>query len=328
MTHDLDPQLLAAVDQLLAMLAEHGIALEHTVAARGDWQTLRKASEAGLAGLEAIAPAHGEITRRDFEAKSPDGITVPLRWYTPPGHDSSAAGPAAGPAAVYLHGGGMIYGTVDLYDRFIAAYVADSDVPMLAVDYRRAPEAPYPGPVEDCHTGLRWLAEHAGELGVDPGRIAVMGDSGGGGLAAGVALLARERGPVLAKQILVYPMLDDRTTVPDPALALFAAWSYDDNHTAWSALLGDIAGGPDVPAVAAPARAQDLSGLPPAYIEVGALDIFRDEDIDYARRLAAAGTSVELHVHPGCPHGFDRISSEPDVVQRSRADRVRALRGI
>jgi acetyl esterase/lipase len=324
MAHDLDPQLLAAIGSLMAKAAEHGFALEHTVAARGDWRTLRTSSEAGLAMLEAIAPEHSEIGRCDFEAKSPDGVTVPLRWYTPPGYDGSGAGPAA----VYLHGGGMIYGTVELYDRFVAAYVADSGVPLLAVDYRRAPEAQHPGPVEDCYTGVRWLADYARDLGVDPQRIAVMGDSGGGGLAAGVALLARERGPVVARQILVYPMLDDRTTVPDPALAAFAAWSYDDNYTAWSALLGDLVGGPDVDSTAAPARAQDLSGLPAAYIEVGAMDIFRDEDIDYARRLAAAGTPVELHVHPGCPHGYDRIDDGPDVVRRSRADRVRALRGL
>src|SRR6202011_5193886 len=110
-----------------------------------------------------------------------DGVVVPLRWYTPPGYETSAAGCAA----LYVHGGGMILGSVDLYDRYVAAYVADSGVPLLAVDYRRAPEAPHPAPVEDCFSGLQWLVEHADELGVDPERIAVMGDSAGGGLAAG-----------------------------------------------------------------------------------------------------------------------------------------------
>jgi acetyl esterase/lipase len=210
----------------------------------------------------------------------------------------------------------------------VAAYVADSGVPLLAVDYRRAPEAPHPTPVEDCYSGLRWLVERAGELGVAPQGVAVMGDSGGGGLAAAAALLARERGPTLAQQILVYPMLDDRNTVPDPTLVPFAGWSYDLSYTGWSALLGDAMGGSDVPAVAAPARAEDVSGLPATYVEVGELDILRDESIDYARRIAAAGTSVELHVHPGCPHGFDRVSSEVDVVRRSRADRIRALRSF
>lgn len=222
----------------------------------------------------------------------------------------------------------MFLGSVDLHDRYVASYVADSGVPLLAVDYRRAPEDPHPTPVEDSYSGLRWLVEHAGELGVNPARVAVMGDSGGGGLAAGVALLARERGLALAKQILIYPMLDDRNTVPDPTLVPFAGGTYELCRTGWSALLGDAAGGPDVPATAAPARAKDLSGLPATFVEVGELDILRDESIDYARRIAAAGISVELHVHPGCPHGFDRSGAEIDVVRRSRADRIRALRGF
>ena len=159
--------------------------------------------------------------------------------------------------------------------------------------------------------------QHTDELRIDPARVAIMGDSAGGGLAAGVALLARDRGVALARQVLVYPMLDDRTTVPDPELAPFAAWSYDDNYTGWHALLGDAIGTDDVPPSAAPARADDLSGLPPTYIDVGDLDIFRDEDIEYARRIAATGTTVELHVHPGCPHGFDRIPGLPG--QRARA---------
>jgi acetyl esterase/lipase len=221
----------------------------------------------------------------------------------------------------------MIAGSVELHDRFVAAYVADSGVPMVAVDYRRAPEHPHPYPVEDSYAGLAWLAAHAGELGVDAGRIALMGDSGGGGLTAGTALLARDRGLAVAKQILIYPMLDDRTTVPDPALVPFAGWSYDDNYTGWHALLGEQIGTESVPAPAAPARATDLAGLP-AYVEVGELDIFRNEAIEYARRVALAGTSVELHVHPGCPHGFDRAAPHADVVRRSRADRLRALRSF
>jgi acetyl esterase/lipase len=123
-------------------------------------------------------------------------------------------------------------------------------------------------------------------------------------------------------------MLDDRNTEPDPALAPFAAWSYDDNYTGWHALLGDAIGGTDVPQYAAPARTADLSGVPPTYVEVGELDIFRDESIDYARRIAKAGTSVELHVHPGCPHAFDHMAPGSDVARRSRADRLRALAGF
>jgi acetyl esterase/lipase len=222
----------------------------------------------------------------------------------------------------------MIAGSVDLHDRMVAGYVADTGVPMLAVGYRLAPEHPHPTPVEDAYAGLTWLASHADELPVDPARIALIGDSAGGGLAAGVALLARDRGVPVAKQILIYPMLDDRNTEPDPYLAPVAFWSYDNNYTGWHALLGDAVGGAGVPEYAAPARAQDLTGLPATYVEVGELDIFRDESISYAQRIADAGTSVELHVHPGCPHGFEHISAEADVVRRSRADRLRALASL
>jgi acetyl esterase/lipase len=139
---------------------------------RDDWRTLRANGEAGLARMEAALPGCPAVSRADHHATSHDGTSVLLRWYAPPGHDPSAAGPAA----VYLHGGGMIMGTVALYDRWVAAYAADSGVPLLAVDYRRAPEHPHPAPVEDAYAGLAWLAAPAAELGVDPARIAVMGD--------------------------------------------------------------------------------------------------------------------------------------------------------
>ncbi|MFJ3778948.1 alpha/beta hydrolase [Streptomyces sp. NPDC090075] len=290
---------------------------------RGDWEALR-AGESGLAALDAMKPAQPSVGRADHHVASHDGAEILLRWYTPAAHDPSAVGPAV----VYLHGGGMVSGSVALFDRLVAGYAADSGVPFLSVDYRRAPEHPHPAPAEDGFAGLTWLAGHAAELGVDPARIALMGESAGGGLAAAATLLARTRGLPVARQILVYPMLDDRTTEPDPALLPFAMWSYDDNHTGWHALLGDAVGGPDVPGHAAPAREEDLSGLPPAYIEVGELDIFRDEDVAYARRLAATGTSVELHVHPGCPHAFDHLAPGSDVARRARADRLRVLAGL
>ncbi|MFF3372261.1 alpha/beta hydrolase [Streptomyces sp. NPDC002680] len=291
--------------------------------ARGDWKALRE-GESGLAALDAMKAEQPSVARADHHAVSHDGAEVLVRWYTPARYDASGAGPAV----VFLHGGGMISGSVELFDRLAAGYTADSGVPLLSVDYRRAPEHPHPTPVEDAYAGLAWLAAHAGELGVDPARIALMGESAGGGLAAGAALLARDRGLPLTRQILVYPMLDDRTTEPDPALVPTATWNYDNNYTGWHALLGDAVGGPDVPGHAAPARADDLSGLPATYIEVGELDIFRDEDVAYARRLAATGTSVELHVHPGCPHAFDHLAPRIDVVQRSRADRLRVLRSL
>jgi acetyl esterase/lipase len=156
-----------------------------------------------------------------------------------------------------------------------------------------------------------------------------MGDSAGGGLAAAVALLARERGgPAISCQVLIYPMLDDRTTTPDAQIAPFATWTYDDNITGWGALLGERAGSDGVSPLAAPARATDLTGLPPAYIEVGELDIFRVEDVGYAGRLAAAGVRAELHVHPGAPHAFDAIAPDASVTMRAVEDRLRVLRSL
>jgi acetyl esterase/lipase len=196
---------------------------------------------------------------------------------------------------------------------------------MLVVDYRVAPEFGHPTPLEDCYAALRWLVDHADELGVDASRLAVMGDSAGGGLAAGVGLLARDRGgPAIAAQVLIYPMLDDRTRMAGDAGATLLTWSYDDNVTGWSALLGDDC----ADRYAAPARADDLVGLPPTYLDVGGLDIFASEDVAFAQRLIAAGVPVELHVFPGCPHAFDLLAPNAEVSQRVIAHRARFLAAL
>jgi acetyl esterase/lipase len=272
-----------------------------------------------------------EVDRHTLTAA--DGAMLKLDWYHTPadlGPPPEASGP--GSAALYLHGGGMIFGLEHLgrvYDLAVRDYVATSGVPMLVVDYRIAPEHPHPTPVEDCYAALRWLADNAAALGVDPARIGVMGDSAGGGLAAGVSLLARDRGgPPIAQQLLIYPMLDDRAHTPDPQLLPFLTWTYDDNVTGWTALLGDSTGTDTVPAYAAPARATDLTGLPDTYIDIGDLDIFRDEDVNYARRLSEAGVPTELHLHPGCPHAFEALARGADVSQRAIGDRVRRLRTL
>jgi len=227
---------------------------------------------------------------------------------------------------LYAHGGGMILSNVEIYDGIVSRYVSATGVPFLSVEYRYAPEYPAPTPVTDCFAGLQWLADHASALGVDPRRIAVMGDSGGGGVAASLAIYARDHaGPSIAKQLLIYPMLDDRTITPDPLLAEFAPWTYDDNATGWGALLGAQVGGTDVSPYGAAARLTDFDGLPAAYIEVGELDIFRDESLAYARQLLAAGVSTELHVHPGVPHAFETFVPTAAVSLRSTTDRHRAL---
>ncbi len=255
-----------------------------------------------------------------------DGTELAATWYR------RSTGELSGSAVLYLHGGGMIFGLEhigSIYELVARRYVADSGVPLLVVDYRIAPEYPHPTPVEDCYAALEWLAGNASNLGFDPGRLAVMGDSAGGGLAAGVCLMARDRGgPAVAQQLLIYPMLDDRPATPDPALGRFLTWTYDDNLTGWGALLGGNAGGEDVSPYAAPARATDLAGLPDTYIDVGDLDIFRDEDLAYARRLADAGVQTEFHLHPGCPHAFEALADGADVSKRALNDRIRRLRSL
>jgi acetyl esterase/lipase len=233
----------------------------------------------------------------------PGGPPVTLHVSRP----SETVAGAAAPAVLWMHGGGYVLGSAAQDRLKVEPLVAELGHVFVSVDYRLAPETPHPGPLEDCYAALRWLHGHAGELGVDPGRIAVAGESAGGGLAAGLTLLARDRGDVpVAFQALVYPMLDDRTAVEQdrhPFTGEFV-WTDDANHFGWACYLGSEPGGDNVSPYAAPGRAADLTGLPPAFIAVGALDLFLEEDLEYARRLLRAGVATELHVYPGAYHGF------------------------
>jgi acetyl esterase/lipase len=313
MALQVDPE----VAQAMAKLAEAGF----EAAPVGDWKARREMIDGLVVALGEGLPTHEDVTVTSHRVPVA-GVELELLQYVAPG-----ARPAA--AVVYLHGGGMIGGSLAAYDRIVRNYAAQvPEATFLAVEYRLAPEHPHPTPVEDCYAALRWTAEHAGDLGIDPDRIAVAGDSAGGGLAAGVALLARDRGPRLAAQVLIYPMLDDRSTVAGDAIAPHLMWTVDDNITGWGALLGDAAGCEGVPSAAAPARAADLAGLPATFVDVGQLDLFCLEDIDYARRLAAAGVPVELHVRPGVPHAFEGLAPAAEVSQRAQADRVRFLREL
>lgn len=318
MSFTLDPEVAAALAPMAAATAGGAPPPVGDVAAR------RAALEAVFRHGDTAQPFPDDVTLTDHELTTADGATILLRWYA-----RKDAADEPGPAVLYLHGGGMIVGNVGMFDGLVARYVSAAGTPILSVDYRLAPEYPHPVPVEDAYAGLVWLHEHADGLGVDPDRIGVFGDSAGGGLAAAVSILARDRkGPAIAQQILIMPMLDDRTLHPDPHLAPFVVWSWDDNRTGWQALLGDAAGGPDTPAYAAPARVADPAGLPPAYIEVGQLDIFRDEDLTYALRLGRAGVPVEFHLHPGVPHEFDFIAFDTAAARRAVADRVRVLASL
>jgi acetyl esterase/lipase len=320
-TFAFDSQVLAELTPLLAMAkATPQPAIGDVHSRRRSWTQLFDALAA------ARAPVPG-VESQQHTIVADDGAPVTAYWY----HRAGTA--QSGPAVVYLHGGGMILSlkeTGRIYDHVVSQYVSRSGVPMLVVDYRVAPEHWDPRPVADCYAALCWLADNARSLNVDPQRIGIMGDSAGGGLAAGVCLMARDRsGPAIAQQTLVYPMLDDRTTLPDQGLMPFLTWTYDDNITGWSALLGqntsaDSGASPH----AAPARASDLSNLPDTYIDVGVLDIFRDEDLVYARRLTAAGVPTELHLYPGCPHAFDLLAAGADVSARAMGSRIRRLRTL
>jgi acetyl esterase/lipase len=316
MSYACDPEVASVLDAL-EELAGPPPAVE-----RGDWARLREVMNESLTWLSRQAGRSSpDVGSTAFSTTADDGAAIDLRWY-------ERRGSRPGSAVVYAHGGGMVSGDLDLYHPVVAEYVADTGVPFLAVEYRLAPEATGLQPAEDVFAALAWLLGRAPELGVDPARVAVMGDSAGGGLAAAVAILARDRGVSLARQILVYPMLDDRNVEPQPSREAYLTWTHDWNYTGWTALLGSERGGDDVSAVAAPARLADHRGLPPAYVEVGDLDIFRDEDVAYALALGHAEVPVELHVHPGAPHSFERFAPASRLGRQAMADRTRILRSL
>lgn len=231
-----------------------------------------------------------------------------------------------GGAFLHLHGGGFVMGAPEGGEGRNRLIARETGCVVVSVDYRLAPETPFPGAVEDAYAALRWLHANASRLGVDPSRIAVGGESAGGGLAAALALLARARGEVpVAHQHLMCPMLDDRPQAdPHPYAGEFA-WRTENNRFGWAALLGGPPGRDGLSPYAAPARAGDLTGLPPAFIAVGALDLFLEENLEYARRLTRAGVPVELHVYPGAFHGF-HLAAHSGVARRQARDELDALR--
>jgi acetyl esterase/lipase len=242
---------------------------------------------------------------------------VGMRLSMPPGDGRDR------PCLLWIHGGGYFLGSGFAPDARLDRWVEELGCVVVSVDYRLAPEHPYPAALDDCWTALLWTFEQAGELGIDPGRVAIGGASAGGGLAAALALLARERGEDrIAAQVLVYPMLDDREAALTPGLDAGHVWDRAATRLGWRAYLGGLDG---IPVTAAPARATDLAGLPPAFVGVGALDLFRDECIAYAARLLRAGVPTELHVYAGAPHGFDVLtrSAVGDRFDRELTDAVR-----
>ena len=233
------------------------------------------------------------------------------------------------PAILHIHGGGMVSGRAQNMTAFCQTVADEFDCVIVNVDYRLAPETPYPGPVEDNYAALAWLHANAAALGVDRSRIAVMGESAGGGLAALVAITARDRGDIpLCYQLLIYPMLDDRTG-STPVASLLPkpiGWSAEANFFGWSAFLGVPAGSRNIPAGAVPARVANLEGLPPCFIGVGSIDLFCGEDMVYARRLIDAGVPTQLQVTPGAFHAFDFVVPEARVSREFTAAWKSALK--
>jgi acetyl esterase/lipase len=249
---------------------------------------------------------------------SPDKVITVFR--------RSDRGPAR-PLLYVTHPGGMVVGNRFTGIDTVLDWVDSLDVIVATVEYRLAPEWPHPAAAEDCYAGLVWFADHSEELGGDPERLAVVGGSAGGGLAASVAIMARDRAkPTILAQLLMCPMLDDRNdSVSSRQFDGIGIWDRQMNELGWTALLGPARGGPGVSPYAAPSRLTDFSGLPPAFIDVGSAEVFRDEAVDYATRLWAAGVQAELHVWAGGYHGFATPGNESRLSRQARAAQVNWL---
>lgn len=277
--------------------------------------------------LAQLPPVSDVEEKLIANVKSYDQHEIPLYAFTKVG----AAVTGSEPAIVYTHGGGYFCLSVEIYKPLLQTYVSTTGVTFYAMDYRLPPEHPYPAPVEDCFAGLKFVFDNAAELGISPTRLILIGDSAGGGLCAGTAILARDRGIALAKQIVIHGNLDDHNVVPDsmPELKPLATWGIEDNITGWDAYLGPgHESRSDVPPSAAAARLKDCTGLAPLYLDVPALDILRDEGIQYAGRVANAGVPVELHVYPGVPHGFELFAPETQMAELVMQNRIRAILSV
>ena len=278
-----------------------------------DAQSLARVREERLL-LAKQAPLSEAVTRTDLTIPGPDGSSLRVRLH----RSRDVAG--ARPCLFWIHGGGYVLGSPEQDDLRFDQWCQRLGLVGVLVQYRLAPEHPYPAAIEDCYAGLKWVKEHGGEHGIDTSRVGIGGPSGGGGLAAALALVIRDRHELeVDYQLLMYPMIDDSRTSVTAGWEV-PVWGPRSNEFGWSSYLGELHGTDDVPGHAAPARATDLSGLPPTYIAVGTLDGFADEDIDYAKRLNHAGVPVEFHLYPGAPHGFDRSAPTSPLGQQAERD--------
>ncbi|OAA34052.1 esterase/lipase [Cordyceps fumosorosea ARSEF 2679] len=317
----LDAEFASAIAPIRASFANLPKAAIHDVQAR-------RHNLAVLADNGLPPPIPAGVKQDMLSVTAKDGYNIPL-WQIARKFDTSPVEKNPKPAVLYMHGGGFIALDVESSARELYALVLASGVTIYAVDYRLAPEHQYPTPLEDCWACLQYIHDNAAALCVDLACIAVMGDSAGGNLAAGVTLLARDRGlmPPIARQILVYPMLDDRNkeTMNPGALLL---WNEEDNLTGWTAYLGAHVGGDKVPIYAAPGRLTDATGLPPLYLYVGQLDLFAKENVHYVSLFIEAGIDAELHLIPGLPHGFNGLAKDHAATKDLFDHRVKYLKSL
>jgi len=257
-----------------------------------------------------------------FISGQDDRTRIRLRVYKP----KSISAPT--PALLWLHGGGYVMGKPEMDDLSCAEYVRALGIVVVSVDYRCAPKHPFPAGLDDCYDALKWIVSHAEELHVDPKRIALGGNSAGGGLAAALAQLAHDRQEIKPVfQLLIYPMLDDRTVLrTDIDDSNNVTWNHKSNQFGWESYLGQECGAGNVPAYSVPARRSDLSGLPPAWIGVGDLDIFHAEDVAYAQRLKECGIECEIEVVSGAFHGFDVFDPQIPIVQDFRKAQIAMMK--
>jgi acetyl esterase/lipase len=265
----------------------------------------------------------GVIVKEEFIQIPEEDHKVRVLIYTPENNQNNQA------ALLFVHGGGYVIGTPEMSDTKLKIISKELGVVIVSVDYRLAPEYPFPTPQEDCYTALKWFYYSAENLGIDKNKIAIYGESAGGGLCATLAIMARDRNEIpITHQFLIYPMLDDRTCVektPNPFTGEFI-WTREKNFFGWNSILGKIPGSEGISAYAAAARVEDVTGLPSTYIAVGALDLFLDENISYAHRLLRAGIPTELHVYPGAFHGFDSVAMNSEISKQFDIDLRRAFK--
>ena len=316
----LDPASAAGLQAYLDIVGPLGI---NGIANLDD----RRARMRELNAVErALTPLNPGVTIDEFVVPGLAGDPeVPVRCYR---RADALPSTGARPGVLFIHGGGMVLGDLD-GDEVTAVLIADEvDAVVLSVGYRLAPEYPFPAAPHDCYAALLWFVSHAEELGVDPARVAVYGGSAGGGLSIATALIARDRqGPSIAFLMAIYPMIDDRGVTPSSQSILdLGAWDREGNLQAWAWYLGTGTPSASLHAYAAPARAADLRGLPPTFIDVGDLDLFRDEDIEFAGRLAQAEVPCELHVYPGAFHASELFAPQAPLSQQIVETRMIALR--